>query len=561
MKKALFLLLALALIFPLVACGGGGSDTSAPPSGQPTSGASGSSPSPVIPTIAPPTGNVPTVDNNPSIVVDEVRHSGRNNSWDVSPWKNNGNVGNSLWFQIYSCLMASEAYGTLVENMHYDMAESIAFSTDKMTATIKLRDYIHDSKGNPIKAEDVIFSYETAPTISPIYAKIRNYVSSLIAIDEYTLEMKINSSLPGTWETLLSYVPVISKNWYEGASDEEKANDPATTGAYRVTENVPNTKTVLEAIDDFWQKDELRSLYQIVNVKRIVYIAINESNMRSIALENGELDVTFIEPADVDRFLDDPNFIVKEVWMVNPNTLVFNCSENSPLHNNPALRKAIMHAVDWTQAAIPVSGTRFARGHDVAPMLCSDYDDAWNDEPYYDYDPELAKQYLAEAGYNENSGLTLSYITRSNPQQLSAATVIQSYLKAIGINMVFDGLDQGIYDAYTTDPTKWDLMWAANSMPNGFVAEAWIYYFGNRGSSGNASFIDDPTLQALLDDAVRIGDKASRDAFRAYTMDMVYSANISNEPVYYVARKGVDEINVSFMMNIALNAAVFSDEF
>ena len=548
MKKSIALILALLMMVVLFAGCQKDPVQTTPPSSTP------------VPTVAAQTAP-PIEDATNSVVVDMVSHASRNNSWDVSPWKNNGNGGNTIWYQLYSCLMANPAYGTRVEDMHYDMAESIEFSADKMSATIKMRDYIHDSKGNPITADDVVFSYKTAPTIGPTYAKINNYMSSMVAVDEYTLEMTINTSAPGTWESLLSYVPIVSQSWYEGASDEEKANDPACTGAYHVIENIVGVRTLFEAVEDFWQKDELRSFYQIVNVKRINYVAILESTMRAIALENGELDSAFIDSAGVELFQDNPEFVINEYWMLNPNTMVLNCSENSPFYDNPALRKAVMHAVDWHEVAIPVSGVKNVRGHDTAPMLCSDFDLAWNDQPYFDYDPELAKQYFAEAGYNENSGLTLTYITRSNPEQLSAATIVQSYLKAIGIDLVFDGLDQGIYDAYQTDPTKWDMCWYTQSMPGGFVTESWIYYFGNRGEGGNASFLKDETLQKLLETALLKNDEASKTAFREYAIDLATAANISNEPVYYVSRKGIEQFAVSFLINPALNACIYSEDY
>ena len=555
MKKITALLLVTLLCLSIAACNGG-TDTSGSPGGS-----SGPSSGPSVPSNPEVQTLNPDVDLTASRVVDVVRHSSRNQSWDVAPWKNNGNGGNSIWYNIYSCLVANEAYGTPIEDMHLDMAESITFSADKMSATIKLRDYIHDSKGNPIKASDVVWSYQTAPEVAPTYARINNYMASIKIIDELTIEIEVTNNAPGTWEVLLCYTPIINQKWYEGASEDEKANDPATTGAYRVIDNVPNISTTLEAIEDFWQKDELRSLYQIVNAKQIIYVGILESAMRSIALENGELDSAFIDSAGVDRFFDDPNFTVNVFWMANPNTLVLNGSENSPFYNNPALRKAVLHAIDWEDAAIPVSGENLKRGHDTAPMLCSDYDPAWDNEEYYEYNPELAKQYLIEAGYTEGNGPTLHYICRSNPEQVSAATLIQSYLKAVGITMTYDGLDQGIYDAYQNDPTQWDMNWFTQSMAGGFVIESWIYYFGNRGTGGNASFIDDPTMQSLLNDALVKNDAASKNAFRSYVVDQAYAVNISNEPVYYVSRKGIDVFPVSFLINPVMNACVFGDDF
>ena len=353
--------MALAILLPLVACGGGGNtpDSAAPPaSSAPASSAPGGS-GPAVSTplpsyVAPSAAEI--VRGN---VVDVIRFSPRDAGWNISPWMNNGNGGNSIWYQIYNCLMSNPAFGTEVGKMDYNMAESVDFSADNLTATVKLVDYIHDSKGNPIKAEDVVFSFLTAPRVSSSYAIIDNYVVDIVALDELTVKITLNKSTPGTWESLLANVPIVSKTLYENASEEERSTDPAATGAYRVKDHVAGGTTVLEAIDDFWQKDELRNIYQIANAKELHYVGITESSMRVVALENGELDAMFIDINQVQRFLDDPNWTVKEIWTTNPGNIVLNGSENSPFHDNIALRKAVLHAIDWWEAAVPVVGSGF----------------------------------------------------------------------------------------------------------------------------------------------------------------------------------------------------------
>jgi len=484
----------------------------------------------------------------------------RNASWDLSPWKGNGSSGNTLWLELYSGLMANPGFGTALEDMHYDMAESVEFSADRLTATIKLRDYIHDSKGNPIKAEDVVFSYQTAPEVSGVFSRVDTLMDSINAVDELTIEMKIKRYDPGTWESLLSYCPVVSKEWYEGASDDEKANNPATTGAYYVVENVVGTGATFAKVEDFWQEDALRSCYQIANVKTIEYVCITEDAMRSIALEKGEIDIAYLETESAPRFMDDPDYNVYETVMTNPTSFLLSDAESSPFHNNPALRKAILHAIDFEQVLLAAGGAGF-QCHDIAPRSCGDYIDEWDNAPNFDYDLDVAKQYLAEAGYTENSNLELHFLCRKVGAQEAVVVVVKSLLEKIGINLIVDAYDQALYDTYLAEPDQWDIVWLGASNVTGFVTESWDWYFGSRGEQGTVAFVKDDKLQELLDAAKDKHDEASLNAFRDYYMEQGYGVNAFTSAAYQCSRADVTNIYWNFLMNLHISSSTFSENY
>jgi len=540
MKKVTALLLALMLCLSLFACSGNETPT--------TTG---------TPSASSPTGT----QASPDKVVESITYGLRNNSWDLSPWKSTGSSGSTIWPQLYSCLLANPAFGTPLTDMQYDMAESIEFSADKMTATVRLRDYIHDSQGNPIKAQDIVFSYQTAPNVSGTYAKIDSLLESITAKDEYTVEMKIKKIFPGTWETLLSYCPIVSQEWYEGASAEDRAGNPASTGAYRVKENVVGTSVILEALDDFWQKDELRTIYQIANVKTINYVCLVEESIRAIALENGEIDVAYLEGDSFARFGNNPEYNTFEVLMPNPGTWLLNCSEGRPFHDNVALRKAVLHAVDFEQIAIASAGEWAFQGHDVAPSNCDDFNPAWNDQPYYEYNLDLAQQYLAEAGYNDKSGLELHFLCRNIGTQKAAITVAQSCLEKIGINLIIDDYDQALYDTYIVDPTQWDMVVTAPSMTSGFIVESWDYFFGSHGDQGTVGFVKDAKLQLLLDDVIAKNDADSKEAFRDYYMDQAYGVSATSIISLQFAHSYITDVPISFLGSVVLNACTFSSDY
>ena len=503
-----------------------------------------------------------TAGGSSSTVVDSVSFGLKNASWDLSPWKNNGSSGNAIWTLLYSGLVANPGFGTPLAGMQNDMAESVVFSADNLTATVKLRDYIHDSQGNPIKAQDVVFSYQKAPQVSGVYAKIGTLLDSITATDDYTVELTTKSVTPGTWEILLSNCPVVSQSWYEGASADDLSNNPATTSAYMVKENVPGTSVTLQAVDNFWQKDELRTIYETVNARTIHFVAISENSMRVIALQNEDLDAAFVENTDYNMFSSDANFNLFQFNMTQPTTFLFNCSAGSVFNDNINLRLAILHAIDFQQVRIATTGDFGSQGHDVAPIICGDYDKAWDSQPYFDYDLNAAKDYMAQAGYDAgNSGLTLHFMCRNIGPQVAGATVIQSCLKDIGINVLIDSYDQGLFDTYTADPAQWDMVWYSANMSSGFITEAWDFYFGSRGDQGTVGFVIDPQLQQLLNAAKTSNDDAARNAFRDYELQQAYAANMFNETNILAARKEITGISYNFLFGPCVNTITVSSAF
>ncbi len=549
-KRAISLLLALLMILSVAACGKDNSSDPNPSNSKFTSDDLVVNPD-----------SSSSNDQAESIVVDKVTYGLRNNSWDLAPWKNNGSSGNVIFTQLYSGLMANPTFGTPLDEFYYDMAESVEFSADNMVATVKLRDYVHDSKGNPIKAEDVVFSYQTAPVVAGTYAKLGTAIAEIKVIDELTVEITAASAAAGTWELIFGNCPIVNKNWYENASDDEKSNDPATTGAYQVKENISGTSVTLVAVEDFWQEDELRTPYQTVNAKEVTFSAITEDAMRVMALENGELDIAWIENTSVALFEGKEDYNLFPFYMTNPTTLLFNCCEGSVFENNVNLRLAILHAIDFDQVRIAASGDFGFQGHDVAPAICGNYNKEWDSEPYYDYDLDVAKEYLEKAGYTEKNAPTIHFMCKTMAPQMAAVTVIQSCLKQIGIEVIIDSYDQALFDTYSSDPTQWDMSWQSGNMATGFVTEAWNWYYAEVDDNGTVGFVKDEKLQELLAEANSKNDAESLEAFHDYAVSMAYAVNAFNEQAYLISESGITGVHINFYGNAAINACTFAEGY
>jgi len=110
--------------------------------------------------------------------------------------------------------------------------------------------------------------------------------------------------------------------------------------------------------------------------------------------------------------------------------------------NKSIVRQALAHALN-KQEIITFLFQGSAR---PANTILSDDHWAGNAQlDAYSYDPELARKFLAEAGYDENAPLELTYKTSSDPFRIRLATVIQSQLEAVGVVVDIQSYDWGTF--------------------------------------------------------------------------------------------------------------------
>lgn len=248
--------------------------------------------------------------------------------------------------------------------------------------------------------------------------------------------------------------------------------------------------------------------------------------------------------------------------MSQPNTYVFNCSDQSVFGSNQALRQAILHAIDFEQVAMANQGEFYVRSNDLGHLLCSDYNPAWDNEPYFAYDVELAKQYMRDAGYDPaNSGLTLRLLCRNMGGIMDAAVVAQANLAEIGIKLEINAYDQSLFDTYLDDPTQWDIAVMSLTVSSSTVTESWNAYLGVQGEYGTVGFVKDEKLQSLLEDAMRIHDSASMEAFREYTLDQAYAAQIFIAVANQFSQSYLTDTIFNFMGGLQVNTAIVSEEY
>ena len=441
--------------------------------------------------------------------------------------------------------------GAMLDNDELQMnaAKSVT-KVDDSTYDVEIFDNIVDNQGNPIKASDVVYSYNKLAELGFV-SEISLYYDSAEATGDYTLTIKLKDSSEGAIEAVLCNCSIASESWYENASENDINSNPATTGAYSVTDMVAGSGVTLEAKEDYW-KTEDRADSEFQNVKEIELRCITEASARAIALENGEIDLAEISSDEVGRFEDNDDYSVTRYLNGMSQYLIFNCSEENVCADEN-VRKGIAYAFDAYNMSL--SAGECVMSHDVAPNLGPDYVDSWDEEDYFTYDLEKAKEYLAEAGYDESNPLELSFLNSSQaPQQPYVA--LQSMLAEANVVLNIDSQDRAARQAIQNDPSAWDMCEFSNEVAD-FTTGFWNDLFGGE---SNQCFVQDEEMQSLLKAAIADRSEENMNAFHEYIKDKAYIVGVYTEVRSIVGTAGIESVPLP-KLNAELNAITFADDY
>lgn len=489
-------------------------------------------------------------------------------SFDTSPFAP-PTMGMIMKPMMYATLIYRDYYGAPMEDCTMWLAESVT-KVDEKTYDIKLHENITDSKGNHINADDVIFSYQKSQELGQFLNAGTN-MESLTKTGDYTLQMVTKKTSPGVIEDLLSNTQlyIVDKEWYESTSDEEHRSDPAVTGAYKLSELVEGSSVTLEAVENYWMDEAIRPQAAIQNVKEIEFTVITEASMRAVALENGEVDITSPSISDLHRFYENgtpvEGYNVAIAGGTSGNEIFLNMDEGkSVLADNVDLRRAVLYAIS-SEDVLYAAGYTLETAkvmRTLGTQAQAGYLEIWNEQDYFDYDPEKAQEYLAAAGY-EPGEVTVRLLTSMMTVTDAVRSVLIANLEEAGFKVDSIAVDQALFNTYKNDSTQWDIIMDLKGGQTGHVIGCWDYCFNPEGyTNGSVCFTHDDTLTQLLNDANNIADEASMIAFHDYLVDNAICKGLYSSMAATVAQDGILEIPMGSMGSVyAPNALVFASDY
>jgi peptide/nickel transport system substrate-binding protein len=393
---------------------------------------------------------------------------------------------------VFDGLTARDAQGNLVPAL----AESWK-RLDPTTWQFSLRKGVKFHNGDDFNAESVKFTLDRA--INP---DTKATISSEVGTIAWTDIVDANTAnvVTKTPDLLLPnrlgelYGLMLSPKHTASISKEDLAVKPNGTGPFRLVEWTKNERLVLEANDSYWRG--------VPKVKRITVRPILEDAARIAALQAGEVDlITPIPHARIEELKRNDKLVIKTI----PSPRIFHVTIDvrKPPFDNIKVRQALNYAVDVDAILKSIYfgyGTRLATVVDKAAV---GYDPSIE---AYPYDPNKAKQLLAEAGYPNGFETEFDSFTGSIADHSKAGEAIAGYLQKVGLTIKHTVFEFGAFGprrvANQTSPLF------IYSIGDTYFEPSWIIRWLTQGNLG--MFYKNQQLDALLTKAEATDDVAER---------------------------------------------------
>lgn len=322
------------------------------------------------------------------------------------------------------------------------------------TITVHLRDDVRFHDGEPLTAEDVVFTWNAVldPAVAtPIRERLAldGLVESVQAVDSHTVEFKLTRLDPAFLERL--YVGIVPAHILEGQDLNSTPfnREPIGTGPYKFRSWTAGDRLVFEANEDYFAGTPA--------IKRVVFTFVPDENARVTLMRNGEIDFTRVSPRLAESFANNEDVRIVQV----PSSSIYQITlpNGHPDLADAQVRRALSMAVNREEMAQTLIGEvgKVAYG----PFVEGHW--AFDDSAGIPYDPEGAKALLAEAGWTETDSdgfltkdgqrltFTILYLA-SNAEDQEFALALARDFAEIGVEArVEQGASPGYQDRLETD--------------------------------------------------------------------------------------------------------------
>jgi len=510
-KRVAKLLIAAGLsVFILAACTPADNQVPVPGADEGTPGAIATTPGGQPATTAP--GHEPRT---------TVRLSTIEEITMIDPHYNTRAVDNIVAWQIFEGFNFVNVFGGLEPRLasHFEQSE------DGMTFTFHLRENVQFHCGHILTAQDAVFSYNRAMTAPPMQINVGS-IDTVMAIDDLTVEI-----------TLAQVDPMFHINGNIailchicGEDVEPGFNSPSIgTGPYVIGDWGDGRRVVKERFDDWHMQHVLGWLPQIET--QITYVLVDQTT-QMMALEADDIDYLNIPAPDWDRVVASGNFTYMTQQSWHTTYIVFN-TLRAPF-DDARVRQAFNYAVNQVDVALAaregLADTAYMMGN---PYYIQHLQSLADEPDFYrfDFNPDRARELLAEAGFPD--GMVLEYPLGTFPtgHLLTAAEVVQQQLANVGVTVALEAGDPA---TYFQDLNLGNFFFAVSgwswTTPDAFWTER--RFATDHIGDVNSAHYSNPEVDELfriartsMDQEVR--RQAFRDAFKIVSRDAVII------PLYY----------------------------
>ena len=352
------------------------------------------------------------------------------------------------------------------------LAASWSVSDDFLTWTWKFQEGVMFHKGyGEMTAEDVLYSYIqwNAGALHARSGIMGEYFggedgtfggrenASVEIIDDHT--MKVNTGVPWVPAQVFEFMRngggssswVVSKKQSEEIGIDAASKDIAATGPWQIEKHASGEFWKMSAVQDHWRKTP--------EFAELIYWSIPEESARVAGFQTGQLDsfdmafdsLSVVEAVDGAVVVGWPNagqaglnfygqtygldrdgneyefFDPSQAWVSSDAD-----TSSEAWANAVMVRKAMNIAID-REAIVDELLAGFGKPQSVRDWM--GHEERANPDWVYEFNPELARQMLADAGYPDGFSVTLTPAIRGAPAEVEACEAVAQYWEDIGIDV------------------------------------------------------------------------------------------------------------------------------
>ena len=327
-------------------------------------------------------------------------------------------IARVVYHNVYEGLVRLDRNGNIVPAL----AKSWTVSPDGKTLTFQLRSGVKFHDGTPFTADDVVKTFERAKDKNSGHTHPEYYASidSIEAGPDDTVVFHLSQPNSSLLFNLARPDSII----YPPSEAATQRSHPVGTGPFKFVSYTPGSEVVLERNPDYYIKGE-------PYLDKVVFKIMSDPNTRFAALQAGDIDM-IASSLPPEQYLQIkkgsvPGVKGTEGTATTEITLALN-NARPPL-NDKRVREAITMAID--KKAI-VQGAMFGLGTVISTHM-TPAEPYYIDPHPYPYDPQKAKQLLAEAGYPHGFKIKFE-LPQPYPIERRTGEVIAQQLKQVGID-------------------------------------------------------------------------------------------------------------------------------
>jgi peptide/nickel transport system substrate-binding protein len=317
------------------------------------------------------------------------------------------------------------------------LAESYEISEDGTEYTFHLRDDVVFHNGEPFNADSVVLTWERAANADYEYSYYFTNADSVEKIDDYTVKVTTPEPDATFLRLMADYWAMIPPKYYEEVGEEGFIEHPIGTGPFMFVEWVKGDHITMEANPNYWREG-------LPKVQNLIFRPIPESATRVAAIQTGEVDVVGrLSSEEAQSLLGVPNVKVvrypsTRIYYIAFNNLTTGVDQPT---EDPLVRQAMNYAVD-VDAIIDALFDGFGQR---AAGYVADGEMGYGIVEPFPYDPDKARELLAEAGYPDGFEMDMACPAGAYIFFEQVCEAVQGYLLDVGIETNLDIMESGQY--------------------------------------------------------------------------------------------------------------------